>query len=169
MDLFLALDVAVGTAGKLDVLLPPHHLPDRLGLRPTLMPHVDREDERITPRVVVEHRLDRRVGVQAAIPVRHAVDAHRRERRRQRARGHDMLDAEGLFTAVEVAHLAAAHVDRADRKARAFRVQQIEIDQPGQRLPQRLGAVVARLLHPQHSLHAAQCLQVGLEERRDAA
>ena len=34
VDLLLPRDVAVGAARELDVLLPPHHLPDRLGLGP---------------------------------------------------------------------------------------------------------------------------------------
>ena len=51
------------------------------------------EDQRIAARIVVEHRLDRRVGKDAAVPVEFAVDAHRRKGRRQRARRHDVFDA----------------------------------------------------------------------------
>ena len=82
MDLLLPNDVAVGAAGVLDVFLPADHLPDRFGLRAGLVPDVDGEDQRVAPRVVVEYRFDRGVGVDAAVPIRMAVDAHRRKSRR---------------------------------------------------------------------------------------
>src|SRR5213079_3278158 len=69
------------------------------------LPDVGGEDERVAPRVVVENHLERRVGVEAAVPVRLAVDAHRRKPGRQRAGGHHVVDAERHVAAVEVAHL----------------------------------------------------------------
>ena len=82
VDLLLARDVAVGAAGELDVLLAPHHVPDRLGFGARLVPDIDREDQRVAARLVVEHRLDGRVRIDAAVPVRLAIDAHGAEGRR---------------------------------------------------------------------------------------
>ena len=58
------------------------------------IPQMHGEDQRVLARIVVEDRLGRRVGEDAAVPVELAVDAHRRERRRQRAGRHDVLDAD---------------------------------------------------------------------------
>ena len=84
------------------------------GSLPVRVPDVDREHERVLPRVVVEHRLDRGVRQDAAIPVELAVDAHGREGRRQRARGHHVADVERHVAAVEVAHLAGADIGGPD-------------------------------------------------------
>ena len=110
------------------------------------VPHVHGEDQRVAARVVVEDHLGRRVGEDAAVPVELAVDAHGRERRRQRARRHDVLDADLHVAAVEVAHLAGAHVRGADGQPRLAAVDEREIDQLGQRLLQRRGRVVAGAL-----------------------
>src|SRR5215467_1899018 len=55
MRLSLAGDVVGDATRILNVLLPVQHLPDRAGLRSGGIPHVDREDQRIAPRVVVEY------------------------------------------------------------------------------------------------------------------
>ena len=161
--------MAVGAARELDVLLPTHHLPDRFGLGAGLVPDVDGEDHRVAARLVVEHRLDRRVGVDAAVPVRLAVDAHRRERRRQGTRGHDVVGVERLVAAVEVAHLAAARIDRAHRQPRVALADVLEVDQRVQGVAQRRRAVVGRLLDADHRLRAAQRRHARREEGRDAA
>ena len=88
-----------------------------------------REDQRVLARIVVEDRLGRRVGEDAAVPVELAVDAHRRKRRRQRAGRHDVLDADLAVAAVEVSHLAGAHMRGADGEPRLARVDQREVDQ----------------------------------------
>ena len=67
---------------------------------------------------VVEHRLDRRVRQDAAVPIELAVDADRRKGRRQRAGRHHVADAERHFAAVEIAHLGGPHVGGADRQPR---------------------------------------------------
>src|SRR5438046_9748408 len=93
----------------LDVLLAAEHVPDRLRLRARGLPDVDAEDHRVATRVVVEHRLDRRVRVDAAVPVGLAVDGDRGEGGRQRAGGHHVLEGERLRIARvgEVTQLAA--------------------------------------------------------------
>src|ERR1700738_1719458 len=45
VDLQLARNVVRDPAGVLDVFLPVEHLPDRLGLRPDRITHVDRKDQ----------------------------------------------------------------------------------------------------------------------------
>ena len=152
MRLQLAGDVGGDAARILDVLLAVHHLPHRLGLRADGVPHVHGEDQRVAARVVVEDHLGRRVGEDAAVPVELAVDAHCREGRRQGARRHDVLDAERHVAAVEVLHLARAHVRGADRQAGPAAVDEREVDELGERLFQRLGRVVAGAVGAQHDM-----------------
>src|SRR5438552_156135 len=76
VDLLLARDVALGAAGILDVLGPPHDLPDRLWFGAFGVPHVDREYQRVLARVVVQHGLDGSIGIDSAVPVRVAVDTN---------------------------------------------------------------------------------------------
>src|SRR4051812_2521577 len=78
-------------AGVLHVLLPGHDLADRARLRPGRVPDVHDEHQRVAARVIVEYRLDRRVGEDAAIPIELAVDADRGEGGRQGARRHDVV------------------------------------------------------------------------------
>jgi hypothetical protein len=66
MQLLLRRDVCDSATGVLDVLLPVHDLPDGLGLRTARIPDVDREHQRIAAWVIVEHRLHRRIGQDAA-------------------------------------------------------------------------------------------------------
>jgi hypothetical protein len=122
------------------------------------------------PRMVVEHRLDRRVGVDAAVPIRLAVDPDRGERGRQRARGHDVLEAERLLAAVEVAHLARAHAHGADRQSRLRFIENSNIHQLAEGVAQRRGVV------PGRGVESNARLSVGApghwarrEEGRDAA
>ena len=169
VNLLLACDVAVSAAGELDVFLPPHHLQDGFGLGPGLMPHVHGKDQRIAPGVVVQHRFDRGVGVDAAVPVRLAVNAHRRKRGWQRARRQHMVQPQRLLAAVEVAHRAAVGIDGAHRQPGRARCQCVKVNQIGQRAGQRRGAVVRRLLDAQVGARAAQGGQAGLKKGRDAA
>src|SRR5436190_10608872 len=106
VDLLLARDMALGPARELDVLLSSHHLPHRSRLRAFRIPDVHGKDHRIPPRLVVEHRLDWGIRIDAAVPVRLTVDPHSGKRRRQGARRKHVLDAEGFVAAVEIAHLA---------------------------------------------------------------
>src|SRR6516162_1421701 len=82
VDLLLPGDMAFAPARILNVLLPAEHLPDRLGLRAVRLPHVDREDQRAAPRLIVEHHLDRRVGIEPAVPIGLAIDPYCRKSRR---------------------------------------------------------------------------------------
>jgi hypothetical protein len=50
---------------------------------------------------------------------------------------------EALLAGVEVAEVAPGHADRADREADRTRIQQVEVDQPLERLAQWRGVVVA--------------------------
>ena len=69
----------------LDVLGAVEDLPDGLGLVSGGIPQMHGEDQRVPPRVIVEDPLGRRVGENAAVPIKLAVDAHGGEGRRQRA------------------------------------------------------------------------------------
>lgn len=84
VNLLLPLEVAFGPAGILDVALPAHRLPDRLRLPAVCRPQLHGENHRVAARMVVEHRLERRVGVDAAIPPALPFQPHRRKTRRKR-------------------------------------------------------------------------------------
>ena len=127
-----------------------------------------REDQRILARIVVEHRFGRRVGQNAAIPIQLAVDPDSGERRRQRAGRHDVLDAEFAITAVEIPHLAGADMGGADGQPRPATVDQIEIDQFGQGLLQRLGGVVSGPLGTERIVVAGVGQRIGPEEPGNA-
>jgi hypothetical protein len=60
----------------LDVFVAVDYFPDRLRLRSQGVPHVDGEDQRVLPRVVVEDRLGGRIGENAAVPIELTVDAN---------------------------------------------------------------------------------------------
>lgn len=80
VDLFLAKQVAARAARVQDFLVPAKHLPDRFGFRAGRIPELNGKDRRAAARFIIEHGLDRRVRVDPAIPIRLAVDDHRRER-----------------------------------------------------------------------------------------
>ena len=169
MQLPLARDVARDAARILDVLVPVEHLPDRVRLVAHRVPEMDGEDQRVLARIVVEDRLGRRVGEDAAVPVELAVDAHRRKRRRQRAGRHHVLDVDRHVAAVEVVHRAGAHMGGADGQPRPAIVDQVEVDQVAQGVFQRRGRVEAGRIDAERHMRAEERAGIGLEERRDAA
>ena len=69
MDLRLAGDVALATAGELDVLVARNDLLDGARVLATRLPHIDGKDQCVTPWHIVEDDLDRRVRVDATIPI----------------------------------------------------------------------------------------------------
>jgi hypothetical protein len=66
MDLPLPGNVARHPAGILDVLVAMQDVPHGLRLGTGGVPQVDREDERVAARIIVEDRLGRRIGKNAA-------------------------------------------------------------------------------------------------------
>ena len=124
------------------------HLPDGAGLGSHGIPHVNREDEGVASRMVVENRFARRVGKNPAVPIELAVDANRRKGRRQRAGRHDVLGGDFACAAVEIAHLAGAHMGGADGEPRLAAIDEIKIDQLFKGLLQRRGRVITGALGP---------------------
>ena len=127
---------------------------------------MDGEDHRVAARLVVEHRLDRCVRVDAAVPVGLAVDAHRRKRRRQRAGCHDVLQADRFVATVEIAHFSVLDVHRADGQARLAVIEIVEIDELGECRAQRGCRVVRRIFQPDLQMGTEPRLGVGAEKRR---
>ena len=85
---------------------------------------------------VIEHGFQRRVRIQAAIPVQVAIDAHAGKAGRQGAAGADVVCRQRLLVAVKTDEAAAFDAQGIHRQAHAARlVQVIEIDQ----LPERAG------------------------------
>src|SRR5271156_1161819 len=143
MRLLVARDLTCDAARILYVLMAGEGVRHRGWLGAERIPEVDGEDERVPARVVVEHHFRRRVGENAAVPVEFAIDANGGKRWRQGARGHDIPDAERPIPAVEIAHLAGPYVRGADRQARLSPIDQIELDDLGERALQWRGRVVA--------------------------
>src|SRR6516164_9742067 len=83
------------------------------------MPQLNTEDERTAAGFIVEDRLDRRIGKDAAIPVEFAIGVDRRKRRRQRSGRHDLLDNYSGPTTVKIMHHAGPDI-------RGFRLSMIE-------------------------------------------
>ena len=110
---------------------------------------------------VVEHGFDRRIRIDAAIPIRLAVDADRQERRRQGAGGEHVLERDGHVAAVEVVHLAGPHIDRADGEARLPGIDAVEIDHLGERVTQCIDRVERRLLDADRCVEAPGQRAVG--------
>ena len=119
VGLLVSRDLACDPAGILDVLVAVEDFRHRAWLGADRIPEVDGEDQRVPARVVVKHHLGRRVGEDAAVPVQLAVDAHGGKCRRQRTGRHDVLHVQLAAAAVEIRHLAGAHVRGPDRQARA--------------------------------------------------
>jgi hypothetical protein len=129
MRLLLACNVADDPAGILHILMAVEYLRHRDGLGARGIPQMYGEDQRVPARVVVKHRFGRRVRQDAAVPIKLAIDAHRRKCRRQRARRHNVFDAELAIAAVEIPHLAGPNMGRADGQTRHAVIDQIEIDE----------------------------------------
>jgi len=72
-----------------------------------------------------------------------AFDLNRREARRQRRARHDVLRTKPPLARVEVDRVALADVGRADAQARMAGVEEVEIDEPLERAPERSGIVEA--------------------------
>ena len=125
------------------------------------------EDQGVSARIVVEHRFGRRVRQDTAVPIQLAVDPDGGERRRQRAGRHDVFDAEDAVAAVEISHLAGADMGGTDRQPRPATVHQIEIDELGQGLLQRLGGIVPGALGTERIVVAGVGQRIGSEEPRD--
>ena len=132
MNLLLPRDMALGATRILNVLLPARHLPQRLRFRALGVPHLHCKNHRVLTWLVIEHGFDGRVRINAAVPVRFAVHADRRKRRRQRTRSHHVLETNGLVAVIEVTHLAVVHIDRAHREPHVPAVDVVEIDHLGE-------------------------------------
>src|SRR5215475_3561418 len=112
----------------LDVLLPAENIPDRLRRVTARLPDIDRQDQGVATRMVVEDDLDRCIGVEAAVPIGLAIDVNGRKPRRQSARRHHMLQADWPVAAVEVVHFAGTDVHSTDSQTNVARAS-LEFDQ----------------------------------------
>src|SRR5258708_38526710 len=97
------------------------------------------KDQRVPARVVVKHDFGRSVRENAAVPVELAIDTDSRKGRRQSARSKNMPYRNVRRPAVEIAHLAGAHMSGPDREPRSIAIDALEIDKLQQRLLKRLG------------------------------
>mgnify|MGYP007071029093 CR=1 FL=1 len=93
----------------------------------------------------------------------------RREGDRDGRRRHHVLRAERGLAAVEVAHPAAADVDRADGESRRARSEEVEVDERAQRVGERPGRVVRRRLDADLRVRSDPGGGIGRKEPGDAA
>src|SRR5258707_6483221 len=142
MGLLLPNHMARNSTRILNVLVPMKHLPDRSRLGTDRIPHMRGKDQRVPARVVVKHDLGGSVRQNAQVPVELAVDTYRRKRRRQSARSKNMSYRNVRCPAVEIAHLAGAHMSGANREPRSLAIYPPEIDEFEERLFQRRGRIV---------------------------
>nr|GEU28368.1 hypothetical protein [Tanacetum cinerariifolium] len=167
VQLALLLDVA-GAARVLDLLLLVEYIENALRFGAVRVPYLHREDHGTAARFVVEHRLDGRVGVDAAVPVRFTVDAHGGKRGRQRTGRHHVIGREHIAAAVEVAHGAGAGVHGADRKARLLIIQVVVVDQVVERGVQRRGQVERRVFRAHLGVRVPPRRGIGFEKGGNA-
>src|SRR5258708_1347551 len=71
--------------------------------------------------------------------------------------------------AVEIAHLAGAHMSGANRKPRSLTIDQPEIDEFQERLLKRLGRIVPGVVRTDRKMHSPVRQKVWFEERRNPA
>ena len=134
-----------GAAGILDVFLPLRDVEQGLRHLALRAPQIDLEHQGVVAGMPAQHLRQGRVRHQAAVPVELAVDFHRREARRQRARGHDVLGTQAHFGAVEHHLVARAYIHRAHADAGLAAVEPVEVDQPREGFAQRRGVIKAGL------------------------
>src|SRR5215470_8251396 len=146
VKLGLSRDVALGAAREHDVLLAVEDLRDGSGFRAARVPNLHSKDDGTLPGVVVEHRFDRRVRADAAVPVGLSVDADSRKRRRQCARSQHMVEADLYVPGVEISHLAAEHVDDTEGKSGLSGIHAFEVDNARQQLLERIYGIQRCLL-----------------------
>src|SRR5262245_31710723 len=80
-----------------------------------------------------------------------------------------MPHRDGGLAAVEVAHLARAHVRGADRQARRAAFNERKVDQLGERLREWRRRVEAGAVPSERIVRAEKSQRIGLEESRNAA
>src|SRR5262245_18921811 len=132
-----------GAARKAD-LLRPHVGIEKIAWQFTqCVPEIDLERERVSPRPVVEHPLQGRVGNETTIPIVLAIDLCGRKARRQRAAGDDMGGGDPVDGGIEIDEIPGPHVDRVDTQARAAGIDAIKVDQALERGLQRRYIIVA--------------------------
>src|SRR6516165_11957379 len=113
------------------------------------MPQLNTEDERTAAGIIVEDRLDRRIGKDAAIPVEFAIGVDRRKRRRQRSGRHDLLDSYSGPTAVKIMHHAGPDISGTDSQPRLPSVDDRAVHQLSQCFAERLRRVESSAMYPQ--------------------
>jgi hypothetical protein len=145
----------------LNIVLAVENLPDGVRLGSVWIPHVDSEHQRVAAWVVVEYRLDRRVGDNSSVPIKFAVDAHRRKGRRQRARCHYMADRE-----LRIAHFTGLDVCRANREPCRASVNRWKTHEIRQGFFERMSRIMARCVNWQRNMLFEKCQGIWFEESR---
>src|SRR5258707_614851 len=169
MGLLLPNHMARNSTRILNVLVPMKHLPDRSRLGTDRIPHMRGKDQRVPARVVVKHDLGGSVRQNAPVPVELAIDTDRRKRRRQSARSKNMLYRNVRRPAVEIAHLAGAHMGGANRKPRSQTVDPPEIDEFQERFLERHGRIEPGVVRTDRKIHSPMRQKVWPKERRNTA
>src|ERR1700733_8342317 len=109
VKLGLRCDMTHGSAAEHNVFLAREDLSNRFGFLTSRVPDLHGEDDGTPPRIVIEYGLDRRIGVNAPIPIGLSVDPDRRKCRRNGARSEHVIETDLLLSAIEISNLATAN------------------------------------------------------------
>src|SRR5271169_6229720 len=129
---------------------------------------MDREDERIPARVIVEHNLGRRVREDSSIPIELAINAHRGESWRKCSGGHDMLDTYLTSPGIEIAHFAGPNMSGADSQAGLAFIYQRKVDQLGKGPLQGRRGIISDFVGTERVVRSCKCQRIRFEESWNA-
>ena len=127
--LFELLGMSAAAGRILDLLLPSRDVGQIARKLTARAPKVDLEGDRVLPRPVLDHPLQRRVRDKAAVPVEFTFDLDRREAGRKRSAGHHVLGPDRMRFIVEVDEIARPYVHCADAEAHSAGIDAVESQQ----------------------------------------
>ena len=136
--------VLARAAGIDNLFLPRSHISEVSRKPPAGAPKIHLERECVLARTEFERPLQRRVGNEAPVPVKFAVDFDSWKARRQRAAGKNVARVDRLRRCIEILKVAGAHIHCAGRIPRAAPVQALEVNQLRKRFTQGACVVIAR-------------------------
>jgi hypothetical protein len=129
---------------------------------------MDNEDQRITPRIVIEYCFHWRVRQDSTIPIKISVDADGGKCWRQRARRNYMFSVELRVAAVEVPHFPGPHICRPYRQADGVALDPREIHQFVQCPLERFRGVERGRTGAQRDVGTSEGKWIGLEKAWNA-
>jgi hypothetical protein len=169
MELLLASDMAHNAARILNVFVSMQHVPNRFRLGSRGVPHIDHEDKRVAPGIIIENRFGRGVRQNTAVPIILAINADGRKSWRQGGGRHDVFHSKGHLASVEIVHVAGAYVRRTDREPRRTAIEEGKIDKVRERRLKGRSRIETGQLRPQRKMRSKKREGIWSEKAGDAA